>query len=310
MRNDSRVPPPLTCEGFPPTAHTVAPVPSPSTRATSQRRAALGAADRSHDHWTRTAPPRVNAVSGLVYHSTAVPPAVSVIWIGAVQPATVLVTSLWKPAPRLVHASRVTGFSSGGVVAVIAPKSSNASVPLTFEWNPTWPAPVSPEISVPVATCVHAPDPDAIRYTVIAVPTHSNPRRSPTATVKAVADMAVEANAPLTHVWTAMFGGETTNEMPSHVDAPPAPPIRAMIPPLPVVLTVAQTNTLGPNVAGVQYEPFGPVVTFDAPFDKRRQPVVPFSRPQLPPSESGFSSEPVKSDRTGTVTVGPAVLVG
>ena len=56
----------------------------------------------------RTAPPSVNAVSGLVNQSTTVPPAVSVTWMGAVQPAAVLVTSVATPAPRLVHASRST----------------------------------------------------------------------------------------------------------------------------------------------------------------------------------------------------------
>ena len=42
--------------------------------------------------FTRTAPPSVKAVSGRVNQSTTVPPAVSVTWMGAVQPATVLVT--------------------------------------------------------------------------------------------------------------------------------------------------------------------------------------------------------------------------
>ena len=58
-------------------------MPSVATTAISQRGAAKPVLFRSPRALTRTAPPRVNAVSGFVYHSTAVPPAVSVHWIGA-----------------------------------------------------------------------------------------------------------------------------------------------------------------------------------------------------------------------------------
>ena len=71
-------------------AHTVGLVPSPSTRAISQRSEAFAAAfDSSARMFATAIPVSVNAVNGRVNQSTTVPPAVSVTWSGAVHPAAV-----------------------------------------------------------------------------------------------------------------------------------------------------------------------------------------------------------------------------
>ena len=90
----------------PPVPQTTGLVPSSSVTAISQRSVACAATLLSSARaLTRTAPDSVTASSLRVNHSTAVPPDVRVTCRGAVGPVAVLVTAVWTPAPRDVHAS-------------------------------------------------------------------------------------------------------------------------------------------------------------------------------------------------------------
>ena len=87
-------------------AQTTAPLPSPLTIAISPFTEASAAAFDSRQRTVnRALPPIVIPSSGGVYHSNAVPPALSVIWMPAVGPAAVLVTELTEPLPSVVEAT-------------------------------------------------------------------------------------------------------------------------------------------------------------------------------------------------------------
>ena len=104
----------------PAVAHTTAPDPSFSQTANSTLMPAFALAlDSQARMLSLTKPASVKAVSGLLYHSMAVPPAVAVHWVGATQPVAEFVTAVTTPPPRAVHISNSVFAPTAGPAVLV-----------------------------------------------------------------------------------------------------------------------------------------------------------------------------------------------